>query len=335
MNYADVGMVLVRKEVLDNMAPTMRGKPVIDEDHREVNADDYDTGNFDGVVDSGDNAVWFDSTDASYHCSFGIKTKVLSNIARGFKVSCAYKVNRWGPGGIHNNVPYEREVLEGEYTHLAIVKNPRYEGVRIYNAKGAEKMKLMFWRKEKDAEGKDLENSIEVESSKSTIVLANGVEHSLDEGIAALIAVEEAREKENQLKNSQPKDTDLVDIGGGKKRSIADIKAALVLKNEKDEEDKKREKEDMEEKDKERKNTATREALENDHASDKHKDAPLENCLKCKKELENANRGHFERVQELSNSRRGNLLNDLPEPFDGIAEGLKRFGSDPATAGKK
>lgn len=335
MNYADVGMVLVRKETLDNMVPTMRGKPVIDTDHREVNLDDYDTGNFDGVVDSGDSAVWFNSDDASYHCSFGIKAKVLSNIARGFKVSCAYKVHRWGPGGIHNNVPYEREVLEGEYTHLAIVENPRYEGVRIYNAKGAEKMKLMFWRKEKDSEGKELENSIEVESTKSTIVLANGKEHSLDDGIAALIAIEEAREKENQLKNSQPKDTDMVDIGGGQKRSIADIKAALVLKNEKDDEDKKRQKEDEDEKENSRRNAAAEKEMEKDHDEDKHKEKSMDNCLKCKKELANTNRGHFERVQELANSRKGDLLNDLPEPFDGIAEGLKRFGSDPATAGKK
>lgn len=336
VNYADVGMVLVRKEVLDNMAPTMRGKPVIDKEHREVNNDDYDTGNFDGIVDSNENAVWFDPNDAQYHCSFAIKPRVLENIGKGFRVSCAYKVTKWGPGGIHNNVPYEREVLAGEYTHLAIVDNPRYEGVRIYNAKGAEKMKLLFWRKQKDAEGKEMENSVEVDASKSEIVLENGSKHTLEEGIAALVAHEEAKAKEADLKNSQPKDTDMVDIGNGQKRSVGEIKSALALKNSADKEEIERKNASDRKAEDDRQNAAAKEKMDKDHDDDKHKEKAMDNCMKCK-EMKNAEgRGHYERVQEIANSRNGDsIVAELPKHWDGFAEGNRMFGSEkPAQAAK-
>lgn len=53
-------------------------------------------------------------------------------IRKGWRVSNAYLPTEWGPGGTKNNVPYKREVRNGEFTHLAIVPDPRYEGAMIY-----------------------------------------------------------------------------------------------------------------------------------------------------------------------------------------------------------
>ena len=326
--YQDVGMVLVQKTVLDKMANSMRGKPVINVDHREVSPDDFRNGNADGIVDGNEQAVWFDPTDAKYHCSFQVTTPAtLTNIKNGFKVSCAYKVTKWGPGGIHNNVPYEREVLDGEYTHLAIVANPRYEGVRIYNDKGANKMKLLWWRKE-EKDGKVLENSTEIETSKS-VVEVDGKEVSLDNCIAAFQELEAKKLKE--LENKGPADTDLIDIGGGKKVTIADLRNAYKAKNEADEEAEKKKKEKEAKDAEERKNAEDKKKMDEEHEEGKHEKDEKENCARCNA-LKNArNTGHFQRVENLANSRPSDFTDTLPEHFDGIAEGRKRFGSEPAS----
>lgn len=55
----------------------------------------------------------------------------IDAIKKGWAVSNAYVPSEWGPGGTKNNVPYHREVRNGEFTHLAIVPDPRYEGACI------------------------------------------------------------------------------------------------------------------------------------------------------------------------------------------------------------
>lgn len=41
-------------------------------------------------------------------------------------------------GGTENNIPYDIEFLDGVFTHLAIVDNPRYERANIvFNSKTA------------------------------------------------------------------------------------------------------------------------------------------------------------------------------------------------------
>jgi hypothetical protein len=333
--YADVGMVLVQKPALDKMANSMRGKPVINVDHRDVSPDDFKNGNFDGIVDGNDHAVWFDPADAKFHCSFQITTPAtLQNIKNGFKVSCAYRVTKWGPGGIHNNVPYEREVLDGEYTHLAIVANPRYEGVRIYNTKGAKTMTLQWIKKLLGADGKTMENSIDIDSSKSVIEVG-GKEYTLDNAIEALKAQEAAKDKE--LANKGPADDHIVDVPGIGKRTVKQLKDAIALQNaedDKDAEDKKRKEDDEEAKKTERSNAEEKEKVEKDHEDGKHDDDEKKNCAMCNKRKNSNGRAHFARVEELANSRNGELVNDLEEPIDGFAIGRQRFGSEEPAAKK-
>ncbi len=52
-------------------------------------------------------------------------------VANGWSVSNAYLPTEWGAGGTHHNVPYDRKIVNGEFTHLAIVPNPRYEEAAI------------------------------------------------------------------------------------------------------------------------------------------------------------------------------------------------------------
>lgn len=329
VRYADVGDVLVKKETLDKMLNSFIGKPVVNEDHRDVTPEDFTKGTAQGIV----NSVWFDEKDAMFHAAYQVWDKpTLQNIKGGYKVSCAYKVLRWGPGGVHNNVPYEREVLDGEYTHLAIVSNPRYEGVRIYNSKGAKTMTLKWIKKLLGTDGKELENAVEIESSKS-IVEVDGKEYTLDNAIEALKAQEAAKAKE--LENKAPTDDQEIDVPGLGKRTVKQLRDAIALKNasEKSDADKKKADDDKAEAD--RKNAAEKVQLENAHKAGDHDGKEMANCASCAaaKDLENKN--HFKRVEELANNREGELANELPQPFDGFAEGKKRFGSEPATADKK
>lgn len=58
-------------------------------------------------------------------------------------MSCSYDVKLADDaGGTENNIPYDIEFLDGVFTHLAIVNNPRYERANIvFNSKTAVKNK--------------------------------------------------------------------------------------------------------------------------------------------------------------------------------------------------
>lgn len=325
--YADVGMVLVRKDVLDKMANSFVGKPVINADHRDVTPEDFTKGNVQGII----NSVWFDPKDAMYHAAYQVWDQpTLKNIKDGFRVSCAYRVTRWGASGIHNNVPYEREVLDGEYTHLAIVANPRYDGVKIYNDKGAKTMTLKWIKKLLGADGKEMENSVEIESSKS-VVDVEGKEVPLDNLINAFKEAE--AKKKAALDSKGPALTDMIDVDG-RKVAVSDLLNAYKAKNAEEDEEKKK----KEAKDKEDRENAAAAQLKNDlekaHKDGKHDKDEKDNCSMCN-DLRNARgAGHFQKVADLANSRKGDLVDELPEPYDGFAEGRSRFGSEKPAATK-
>lgn len=327
VRYGDVGDVYVTKAVLDKMANSFVGKPVINEDHRDVSPSDFEKGTAQGIV----NSIWFDSNDAMYHAAYQVWDQgTLKNIKSGYKVSCAYKVTRWGNGGVHNNVPYEREVLDGEYTHLAIVANPRYEGVRIYNAKGAKTMTLK-WLQKIFKDGKEMENAVEIESSKS-VVSIEGKDVSMDDLVNAFN--ESEAKKKADLENRAPTDADMIDIGNGKKVTVGDLKKSYQAKNAAEKEAEEKAKAAKDKEDEERKNAAAKTELANAHKDGKHTTL-LENCADCAELKNKQGAAHFERVEAARQDHNSDLLNGLDEPFDGFAEGRKRFGSETPAAATK
>lgn len=112
-------------------------------------------------------------------------------IKKGWAVSNAYIPTDWGNGGTKNNCPYNREVRNGEFTHLAIVPDPRYEGACIMtpdefknyqevNRKKLDELKnskekpmlKLFKTKREEVTGSavDLDTSIELENGKSLTI---------------------------------------------------------------------------------------------------------------------------------------------------------------------
>lgn len=147
VNYTEDGKettVRVTKEALDKMNRSFIGKPVFNFIHKAIDAetafnftDEESDKQAVGVVAD----VGYDEDSGYYWVHMLIwDEETQRNIdEKGYSVSCAYIPTESGPGGTHNKVPYDEEVMDGEYHHMAIVENPRYEGVRIFENSEGEK----------------------------------------------------------------------------------------------------------------------------------------------------------------------------------------------------
>lgn len=243
------GNVLVQKDAFDRMAASLEGKPIINWDHRKVSPEDFKKGRAQGVIVG---PAIFNAVDGWYHAKGLVWDEATrKNIENGYSISCAYTVSEWGEGpGTHNQVPYMREVLNGSYTHIAVVPVPRYEGARIelLNSNGGKTMSfLSLFRKDKP------EEKIEIDMA-TELTLENGSKVSL-EALTNSYKAEEAKKLE--LQNKALEDDRIVEVNG-KKVTIKELKNAhLAMYNE-------AEKRDLEEK----------------HNSGSHK-TRLTNCVMC------------------------------------------------------
>ena len=127
--------VLIEDDALERMAKTLIGKPVIDWDHAEVWPEIIGDGQADGVCYD----VWKDADPKSdtfgwWNVGYILWTKSAIEHAESgdWSVSCAYSETETdGKAGRYHNIDYQTKILDGVYTHLAQVKNPRYEKARI------------------------------------------------------------------------------------------------------------------------------------------------------------------------------------------------------------
>ena len=125
-HYEELGDILITKETLNKFVHTMVGAPVII-DHEDVTDKNVDKLRV-GVI----SRVWFNEFDGWFYCE-GILTDneaidLIKN--QGWNVSCAYSFESV-PKDMHNGKKIDLEFVDGEFLHLAIVKNPRYEGANI------------------------------------------------------------------------------------------------------------------------------------------------------------------------------------------------------------
>ena len=128
-NYPNsFGVALIRKESFDKFINTLEGKPVII-NHKDVIKDNFkDIGV--GTVCN----VWYNPEDGWYWCDGVITDETAINLIKdkGWSVSCSYNITLANDeGGLENNIHYDIEFLDGIFTHLAIVNNPRYERANI------------------------------------------------------------------------------------------------------------------------------------------------------------------------------------------------------------
>jgi hypothetical protein len=162
----DAFRIFINEDTIRQMAPTFAGRPIFVDhvDEVGVNVDDVKNECDGWVIES-----FFNEADGKHWAKFiVVSERAEQAIRRGYRLSNAYLPRgSYGPGGVWNGVTYSKQVLGGEYEHLAIVKNPRYaesviytpdqfktyceeqkqELKRLANAKENEPMKIQFFKK--------------------------------------------------------------------------------------------------------------------------------------------------------------------------------------------
>lgn len=230
------GTVLVEKPALDSMASTFRNCPVIfvPEQHNDSNKENS-----------------FDFTDLSKNLASGIVTGVpywgddgwmwveftvwdanaIKAIEKGYSVSCAYIPDKVADGGEWHQIPYDEQVLDGHYIHMAIVARPRYEGSQIFaNSKGGHGIMALFGMK-KNAEPPVMDKNKEPvqpvqtqpDDGKNKPIMVNAdTEVDVGEEKIPLSALVEAY----QQNHGQLQDDDEIELEDGSTVSIGDLKKA-------------------------------------------------------------------------------------------------------------
>lgn len=117
--------ILVTKEALERLAPTMQGVPVVIE-HPEEKITDQTIAQLPVVGRVAD--MHYDQEQEIWYAHFVVdNAEAVELLQSGYGVSTAWIADKYAAGGTFNNVPYDKELIEGRYEHLAIVKFPRYE----------------------------------------------------------------------------------------------------------------------------------------------------------------------------------------------------------------
>lgn len=124
-NGQDPYRVFLNEDTIRSMDPSFAGRPLFVEHVDEVDPDlNQLRKEADGwVVES-----FYNSADGKHWVKFIVVTdKAERAIRSGMRLSNAYIPKSFRDGGMWNGIPYQKEITAGEYEHLAIVENPRYE----------------------------------------------------------------------------------------------------------------------------------------------------------------------------------------------------------------
>lgn len=138
-HYQDFGDVLITKETLDRFIHTMVGCPVIIQ-HKEITDKNADKERV-GVVSN----VFYNNADGWYYCEGIIWNKQAIDLVKnqGWNVSCTYDFVSDNQEKTHNGKKINMEFIDGNFLHLALVPNPRYERANIViNSKDEETQKV-------------------------------------------------------------------------------------------------------------------------------------------------------------------------------------------------
>lgn len=351
-NGKDV-LYLVKNDALKKMNESFDGKPIyvrhvdrVDMDNLREQADGYVVKSF---YNEFDGAWWTEMLVVS--------DKGHEAIKKGWAVSNCYSPTEYGAGGSYHDIDYQREIKNGEYEHLAIVPNPRYEESVIMTPE-----EFKEFNEGKKQEIEKLKNSKENEmlTQEDMEAVVAKVMNSLSEPIA--LAVKNAMEAkvEEDKKNAADEDrrnlinsiSELSAKAEGefaegldeKVRSIVEMASKLGNSEDKEEakenecepkkdneaeEKKEEEKENAsEEKAEEKDSEKSEEAKENEADEDKKEDACVKNEggeEEKKEEKKENSKGFFSMLKNAkAKSQDGSAVDTMAR---GLALGKQRYGS--------
>jgi len=346
--------IFVNEDTIRKMNPTFAGRPVFVEHVDEVseNVDDLRSGADGWVVES-----FFNEADGKHWAKFIIVSERAKRaIQKGYRLSNAYiPQGPFGPGGLWNGVTYAKQVLGGEYEHLAIVKNPRYEESTIMtpdqfknyceeqkselkrlansnqNEKENTEMKLNFFKKKVEK----VENSSDLEGLSVTLP-KSGKEKT----IVQLVTEVDARAVLNGYANEEDKvkigenEMSVKDLVANYGKMCSELEDLKKAKNEDaDVEDEVENEDDVENEDseaeaKEDAKDAEPEMQNEDDEAEAKKDAKKAEKEMGDKKSNSKSKGDKKHFDKLKNAHRAQIETvkiDLID--DQLARGKQRYGS--------
>lgn len=123
VNNGNPYRILVTENALKGMDQTFSGRPVYVNHVPEVDLDRLQEESDGYVVRS-----FFNPPDGKHWVEFlVVSDKGHEALSKGWRLSNAYMPKDFAGGGLWHAVEYSKELKQGEYQHLAIVPNPRYE----------------------------------------------------------------------------------------------------------------------------------------------------------------------------------------------------------------
>ena len=162
--------VMVNSDTIKNMDASFTGRPVYVNHVNEVDMDKIQEA--DGFVVKS----FYNKSDGNHWAEFLVVSDAGHEAIRnGWKLSNAYLISQKGPGGQRHGVDYDDEVKAGEYEHLGIVQNPRYNQSVILTPE-----EFTAYNKTKDEELLRFANSNEGEKEMFNIFQKQKVENSAD-----------------------------------------------------------------------------------------------------------------------------------------------------------
>ena len=126
-HYKELGDIVITKETLDKFIQSMVGCPVII-DHKDVTDKNVDKLRV-GTI----SRVWFNEMDGWYYCEGVLTDDEAIDLVKnqGWNVSCSYSFVSEESQKTYHGKPIDMVFTDGEFLHLAIVEDPRYEGANI------------------------------------------------------------------------------------------------------------------------------------------------------------------------------------------------------------
>ena len=350
--------IFIGEDTLKKMDKTFAGKPLyvdhqqVDLEHLQEQADGY-------VIES-----FYLPEDGNHWAKIiVVSDKGHEAVSKGWAVSNAYIPDNFGGKGEWHNIPYDREITEGHYTHLAIVQNPRYEEAvimtpeefkqykagkkeqlnQLQNSKqGAKEQMSMFklFTKKEVTNSEDISNAM-VELSNGTTVSIKEMINACEEDIKAKEAAknkknedEEILEKVVKVNGEDVKVKDLIKSYEAKKNKCnedeeeedEEKKSKKNKANEDKDEDKKEEKKDKKnESDEEKKDKKNEEDEEDKEKSDKKNEDEEKKEKESKKNSKDF-ADILKKAEELANAKESNSIVADTMSIK-LARGTERYGS--------
>ena len=121
--------VFLSKDTLKKCMPELKGRPVIIQHQAGITPENMKEHEVGYVTN-----CYYNNETGDFDCDFVIDDDTAKDLLdnKGYTLSTSYIAKSFGNSGTFINSKYDREITDLDFRHLAIVKNPRYERVKVY-----------------------------------------------------------------------------------------------------------------------------------------------------------------------------------------------------------